>query len=215
MDNTILVRGLLDYLYLVLLLTFHEYAHAWAALKLGDNTAQTQGRVSLNPAAHMDFWGTLVFPLFFVFLLAAGSGVRLFFGWAKPVPVNPDNLPRPQMDSILIALAGPAMNLLLAAAIMALVKLAIVTDIKLMHHAATRMVQISLILAFFNLLPIPPLDGSYVLKYLLRMSDTVFFRAGLAGFFLVLGLVQLPWVRHGLKSSVESAELYFKVLYGI
>src|SRR6266403_5002868 len=122
MDPKSIIDGLLLYLSLVILLTFHEFGHAWMAWKCGDDTARSLGRVSLNPLVHMDLIGTVVMPLLIIFL--SGSGLsRFLVGWAKPVPVNPRNFRNPRGDDILVTLAGPWMNLLLAIVLMGLARL--------------------------------------------------------------------------------------------
>src|SRR5260221_11779228 len=111
MDTRVLIDGLITFLGLVVLLTFHEFGHAWVAWKCGDDTARLQGSVSLNPLAHIDPIGTVVVPLLMIFM---SPGIaRFMVGWAKPVPVNPQNFQRPKTDDILVTLAGPGMNLLL------------------------------------------------------------------------------------------------------
>lgn len=132
-------------------LTIHEAAHAWVAYKLGDPTAKMHGRVSLNPLDHLDVTGT-------IFLFLAGVG------WGKPVPVNPNNL-KSHWDEIKVALAGPASNLILAI-ILAMVIRFIPLPAVIMQVVAI-MIQIALVLMVFNLLPIPPLDGSSILKIFL------------------------------------------------
>jgi Zn-dependent protease len=119
MDPRLLVSGLILFLGLLVLLTFHEFGHAWMAWKLGDDTAFSQGRVSLNPLVHIDPIGTIALPLLLIFLAPGG----FFAGWAKPVPVNTDNFRNPRSDDIMVTLAGPWMNLLLAIAIMGLARL--------------------------------------------------------------------------------------------
>src|SRR5579862_2259342 len=111
MDPRMLIDGLIQFLGLLVLLTFHEFGHAWMAWKCGDDTARLRGRVSLNPIVHIDLLGTVILPLLMVLLPGAG---RFLIGWAKPVPVNPSNLRNPKMDDILVTLAGPWMNLFLA-----------------------------------------------------------------------------------------------------
>src|SRR5215469_18895949 len=111
MDPNGIIDGLLYYLGLVVLLTFHEFAHAWVAHKCGDDTARLQGRMSINPVVHIDPIGTVLIPLLVLFSPMLGG---FLVGWAKPVPVNPMNLNHPVRDDCLIALAGPAMNLVLA-----------------------------------------------------------------------------------------------------
>src|SRR5665213_283532 len=107
MDNKI-TDGLLAYLFLVILLTFHEFGHAWTAWMCGDDTARLQGRVSLNPLVHIDPIGTILLPLLMIFM-PNGIGA-IIFGWAKPVPVNPDNLRNKGFDDLLVTMAGPLMN---------------------------------------------------------------------------------------------------------
>src|SRR6267154_5069850 len=124
MDPRLIIDGLLMYLGLVILLTFHEFGHAWMAMKCGDDTARLQGRVSLNPLVHIDPIGTVVMPLLIIFLSMSGSGLsRFLIGWAKPVPVNPYNLRNPRVDDILVTLAGPWMNVLLGVVLMGLARL--------------------------------------------------------------------------------------------
>src|SRR6266567_3481071 len=115
MDQKALFDGLVTYVCFIPILTFHEFAHAWVASKCGDDTARLQGRVSLNPLVHIDPIGTVVLPLVAVFLGASGSGLgRFIIGWGKPVPVNIANLRHRRRDDTLVALAGPAINVLLA-----------------------------------------------------------------------------------------------------
>jgi Zn-dependent protease len=150
---------------LLLSLTIHEAAHAWTADKLGDPTARALGRVSLNPLVHIDWIGTVLLPI-----VAAISHLPLI-GWAKPVPVMLRNLRNPRRDFMLVAAAGPISNLLQA--IVAAVALRLVWDPALGNEpglGATVLflaVQINLLLAFFNLIPVPPLDGGNVMLGLL------------------------------------------------
>lgn len=150
-------------------LTIHETAHAWTADRLGDPTARLLGRISLNPIVHVDPIGTVLFPL-----IAAISGVPLI-GWAKPVPVNPRQLGHPRRDYVLVAAAGPASNLLLALAASVALRLVPVAPVTLGEPNVSApivsfLVQLKLInvlLAVFNMIPIPPLDGGNVLGGLL------------------------------------------------
>ncbi|HKS35676.1 MAG TPA: site-2 protease family protein, partial [Verrucomicrobiae bacterium] len=123
MNSSVLIEGLMMYAGLVGLLSFHEFGHAWMAWKCGDDTARRQGRLSLNPLVHIDVIGTVVMPLAMIFLSAGGSELgRFLVGWAKPVPVNIDNLRNRRLDDILVSMAGPWMNLFLAIALMALAR---------------------------------------------------------------------------------------------
>jgi Zn-dependent protease len=151
---------------LLISLSIHEAAHAWTADKLGDPTARTLGRVSLNPLVHIDWIGTVLLPL-----ISAISGLPLI-GWAKPVPVNMRYLREPRRDFMIIAAAGPISNLLqafVAAALLrgALGSLPLSGEVTPLVSALFLAVQINLLLAFFNLIPVPPLDGGNVLLGLL------------------------------------------------
>src|SRR6266581_959882 len=120
MNSQDIIDGLLMYVGLVVLLTFHEFGHAWMAWKCGDDTAKSLGRCSLNPLVHMDLIGTVLLPLL-MFVLPSGAS-RFLIGWAKPVPVNISNLRNPRWDDILVSLAGPWMNLALAVVLMGLAR---------------------------------------------------------------------------------------------
>ncbi len=210
MNLNIIIDGLLQYICLIILLTFHEFAHAWTASKCGDDTARLQGRVSLNPIVHMDLIGTVILPLAALLLAGAGSGLAAFIiGWGRPVPVDIQNLRKPRRDDTLIALAGPAMNLVLAFALMGVVKIFAVAHMDGMLKAAVLMTQISLILCFFNLLPIPPLDGSHVLKNLVGMRDETYFRLCQFGFVIVIVAIQVPFVRQLLGTCVSVSVVAF------
>jgi Zn-dependent protease len=162
MDSNQIVDGLIFYLGLVVLLTFHEFAHAWTAWKCGDDTARLQGRLSLNPLVHIDPIGTVLLPLIMIF--ASPSIGRFLIGWAKPVPFNPAFLNKRWRDEMLIAMAGPAMNIILAVALVAFARVAVIFNSYAAVELLLQMASLSLVLCFFNLIPIPPLDGSHVLR---------------------------------------------------
>jgi len=174
---------------ILLAITLHEVAHGRAALRFGDRTAEAQGRLSLNPARHIDPIGTVLVPMFLLWL----GG--FLFGWARPVPVNPRNLRRPRQDMVWVAAAGPAANLVMAvgwAVVLSVSqhRLGGVTG-EWLETMASIGVSINLLLAVFNMLPIPPLDGGRVLANLLppgRLSSLLA-RIEPFGLFIVLGLL--------------------------
>src|SRR5215211_3246289 len=154
-------------------LTIHEAAHAWSAEQLGDPTARLLGRVSLNPVVHIDPIGTLLLPL-----LAAYSGLPII-GWAKPVPVNVSRLRRGRRDFMLVAAAGPISNVLQAIVGALIVRMLVGGAIEtgVWPNILVQFVGVNLLLAFFNLVPVPPLDGGNVLAGLLPASAANVFLA--------------------------------------
>lgn len=143
---------------LVLSLSFHEAAHAWTANRLGDPTARLLGRLTLNPLAHVDWIGTVLFPV-----VALMSNFPLI-GWAKPVPVNWRNLKSPRRDFAVVALAGPVSNLILAVTFAMVLAVAPLEPGGVLWDAVRQMVGLNVLLAVFNLLPVPPLDGGNILS---------------------------------------------------
>ena len=174
----------------LLSLSVHEAAHAWMSDRLGDPTARLSGRVTLNPLAHLDPFGTLL-PLFLIL-----TGSPIIFGWGKPVPFDPYNLRRPRRDAALISFAGPGANLTLAtisAIIIRLSHLLIGTKAFTIEALLTPLIILNVTWALFNLLPIHPLDGGKVLIGFLshRVAykwDEVLNRYG----FLILLLLIFP-----------------------
>lgn len=216
MSVNALVDGLLSYVCLLILLTFHEFAHAWVAWKRGDDTAYNEGRVSLNPIVHMDLLGTVILPLAVVALSAANSGLANFIiGWGKPVPVNLNNLRQPRLDDTLIAMAGPAMNFALAGVVMSLARGFELANQPQLIELALRMATISLILCFFNLLPIPPLDGSHLLKNATGMRHETYAQMSQFGLILVIVALQVPFVRQAIQTATYSSLLMFAKLVGL
>jgi Zn-dependent protease len=168
MSNNIVLQIATWLVPLVIAIVFHEVAHGLVARRLGDNTAEESGRLTLNPLKHVDPFGTVILPL----LLAISHAP--VFGWAKPVPVNYRRLRNPRRDMVLVALAGPGMNLLLAlvGAMVLAATLSLSSDpnglaTTLIAGNAINFVLINLFLAVFNLLPIPPFDGGHVVEGLL------------------------------------------------
>lgn len=210
--SNFIIEGLISYLGLIVLLTFHEFGHAWVALKCGDDTARLQGRVSLNPIVHIDPIGTVLLPLFMIFMPGFG---RFLIGWAKPVPVNPYNLRNPRVDDILVSMAGPAMNLLLAVVLMGLARLGVLAQLDQVTDLCLQMTGLSLLLCFFNLIPIPPLDGSHVLRNLTGMSWETYANFARFGFIAVIIVIQIPPVRALLSYAVQGTFFALATVFGL
>ena len=205
--------GLIQYLMLIALLTFHEFGHAWTAWKCGDDTARLQGRVSLNPVVHMDIIGTVVLPLMMIFLPYGYS--RFMIGWAKPVPVNPYNLGQPRRDDILVTMAGPGMNLILAVLLVALARTGIIFHSMAMAVLCLQAARRSLLLCFFNLIPIPPLDGSHVMRNLAGMSYETYANLARYGFIAVIVLLQIKPVQDTLNAVTDGTLGWLAQLFGV
>ncbi|KAF0181671.1 MAG: spoIVFB [Limisphaerales bacterium] len=217
MSQSAIFDGLLTYLFFIPLLTFHEWAHAWVAWKCGDDTAYSQGRVTLNPVAHMELIGTVVLPLVGIYLSLTNSVLAGFIiGWGRPVPVNIDNLRSPRRDDTLVALAGPAINFVLAFALLALVKVGIMAEVAMLKEIGYRMALLSMFLCCFNLLPIPPLDGSHVLKNAIGMSHETYWRLCQFGFIaVILALNFVPIVREALEFATYGSLALMASVFGL
>jgi Zn-dependent protease len=200
-------------------ISVHESAHAWVASRCGDQTARMLGRVSLNPIRHIDLFGTIILPL-----VAAISHIPLL-GWAKPTPVNPRNFRNPMLDDILTSVAGPVSNFIVATGALLLLGVislssssgrALVNSLQGGYAGAPdsaltpfavllyELMLINIVLAVFNLIPVPPLDGSHVLRHFL--SDSVRLVYDRIGFFALLALVYLA---PGLLSGLIRPFVYF------
>jgi Zn-dependent protease len=184
-------KAILRVIQFIILLTFHEWGHAKAALMLGDPTARDEERLTFNPAAHIDILGTVILPL--LGTLFGGA----FFGWAKPVPVDSRNLKNPKRDLMIIAAAGPVMNIICAFVILLAVKLLVefvgVSIHREIYKQLLYSAEISIFLAAFNMLPLFPLDGFSVVYGLLPWKQAqAFDRLRPYGMMILLGIIFLP-----------------------
>ncbi|MCA9405696.1 MAG: site-2 protease family protein [Candidatus Omnitrophica bacterium] len=194
-----LVEILSSLVALFVAIVFHEYAHGWVAYKLGDPTAKDAGRLSLNPIKHIDPIGTIFLPG--ILLILRFMGLNSFmFGWAKPVPVNFGRLRRPKQDMILVAMAGPAINIALALVFSVLAK---IPFLSVLHHFLGVCVFINIVLAVFNMIPVPPLDGSRLVFGLLPDRLAVpYARLEPFGILIVVLLINTEAVQVAILSVV-------------
>jgi len=168
MDSELLTQILMFAVPVILAITLHEAAHGYVALHFGDTTARDAGRVTLNPLKHVDPFGTIFLPLLLII-----SNAGFIFGYAKPVPVKFGELRNPRWDMIWVAIAGPAMNIMLAIVSVILLRLLLTTggaSTELVLNLLLRSAQLNVVLAIFNMLPLPPLDGSKVIAPFLPIA---------------------------------------------
>ncbi|HEY1986856.1 MAG TPA: site-2 protease family protein [Terracidiphilus sp.] len=203
MQPSSFVIAVFEFVLLIFSLSVHECAHAWMASRLGDQTARLQGRVTLNPMYHVDPFGTLLFPAIMIFgpLLSGGALGGFLFGWAKPTPVITRNFKNIVRDDTLTTLAGPVSNLLLAfAAFVGLAAIilsqghlppteSMMTNVQALGLLCELAINVNLALFFFNLLPLPPLDGSRILRHFLPYNWlNAYDRMGILSFVLMIFL---------------------------
>lgn len=209
MDINQLKHGLILYLILLGSLSVHEWAHAFAAHCLGDDTAAKQGRLTFNPLAHMDLFGTVLIPLAMI-LLSPGFAI---IGWAKPVPFDPSNLRNRKWGDILISMAGPLSNLFICL-LMALVGGVVLRFTPQAGDLLGMVIWINALLMVFNLLPIPPLDGSHVLKHLVRMSEETYIKFAQWGFVVLIVMINIPLFQVLIFKALSFVFAGFAVLGG-
>ena len=198
------MKIILPVVILIFSVIIHEISHGLSALWLGDPTAKYAGRLSFNPVKHLDLWGSFIVPLL---LIISGTGV--VFGWAKPVPYNPYNLRNQKYGPALVGLAGPLSNIILALIAGITMRTLLVfgiSDDLLVFNALALIIVINLLLTIFNLLPIPPLDGSKLLFTILPISEHTKVMLERYGFIFFLIFIFM-------FSSILSAILHFVLAF--
>ena len=201
------------FLLLVVCITIHEWAHAWVADKLGDPLPRQQGRVTLDPRSHIDPIGTLLIPLVMIF---ASPGFAII-GWGKPVQISLPYRETKKRDDILITIAGPLSNLSIAF-ICSLSFGLFYRFVPLGESALLLLYQIvslNAVLFLFNLLPIPPLDGSHILKNMVNMKDETFLKFSKYGFFILIILINIPFFQKWMGSGIEGLNSIFFGIFSL
>jgi Zn-dependent protease len=200
LDNLLLVSAIISIVILVFSAIIHEVAHGLVADRLGDPTARLLGRLTLNPIPHIDPLMSVLLPLILIL-----SGSPIIFGAAKPVPVDTFNLRDGRRDMALVALAGPLSNVLIAVVAALVYKLLVFAPVDpLIGSIVIRIVQLNLLLAIFNLIPIPPLDGSKVFSLVLSDRDArAYLSLGSIGIFILFFLLLFPIGGFSLGSIVS------------
>ncbi len=207
-DPETLRSGLIFYIVLIASLCIHEWAHAITAHKLGDDTPERDGRVTLNPIAHMDLLGSVIFPLLCIFVLPGG----LLFGWGKPVMINVSNFKNRKRDEILTTLAGPGSNLALA--LISAVAGGLLYRVEpRTAELFVQLIGINVLLAVFNLIPLPPLDGGRVMRHIAGMTEETFMNLSRWSFLIILIAINIPAFRMVLGAVMGIVAAPFLLIY--
>jgi Zn-dependent protease len=210
LDPQFIRQGLIVFIVLVASIALHEWGHAVVADWLGDDTPRGEGRVTLNPLSHLDLMGSIIFPLLNIFVLGGGLP---FIAWGRPVVTNPSNLKNRWRDDILISLAGPATNMLVALAAI-LAGCAVAAAQPRFGELVKNLVVMNVGLAVFNLLPIPPLDGASVFRRVVGMSEETYFTVSRWSWLIILLVLNLGLTRHLIALLVSEACVPYALLCG-
>lgn len=203
-----LIFGLISLIVLIFSAILHEVAHGFVAERFGDPTARLAGRLTLNPIKHIDPFMSILLPLLLIL-----SGSPVVFGAAKPVPIDPFNLKEGRKDVALVALSGPLTNILIAVLASFLIKLSVSSAL---YPLLLTIVQINLLLAIFNLLPIPPLDGSKVFALLLPQREaSIYLSLGSIGMIIIFFLLISPIGGFSLGHFISNLLIFSEKLLGI
>jgi Zn-dependent protease len=207
-DLNLVRNALISFLILVGSLCIHEWAHAFIAEKLGDPTPGMDGRVTLNPFAHMDLLGTVIFPFACFFFLKGG----FLFGWAKPVMTNPSYFKHRARDSMIVAAAGPVSNLAIAALAAVVGRILFAIEPQTVEVFG-RIILFNAVLAVFNLLPVPPLDGSHIMRFATGMRDETYLMLSRWGFVILLAIIFVPALNKVLATLIGIALVPFVLIF--
>ena len=213
METSALLNGLLLFVGFVAFVALHEFAHAWTAVRCGDDTPRLQGRLTLDPLAHIDLIGTIILPLG-VTLMTAMSGQPTMFGWGRPVEVNLNNFRRRRLDDILVSAAGPAMNLLIVVVLLVIMKIVQLAGGASHLDSLYNLARLSLFLCFFNLLPIPPIDGGHIMRNLAGISDEAYQLMSRYSFLFMLMLMRSEAVGTFISFATDSALAVLALPFG-
>lgn len=201
------------FILLISSISIHEWAHAWVADKLGDPLPRQQGRVTLDPRSHIDPIGTLLIPFIMIF---ASPGFAII-GWGKPVQISLPNRETKKRDDILITLAGPLSNLSIA--FICSLTFGLLHRIFPLGESALfllyQIVSLNAVLFLFNLLPVPPLDGSHILKNMVNMKDETFLKFSKYGFFILIILINIPNFQNWMGSGIEGLNSIFFGIFSL
>ena len=194
-------------------ISIHEWAHAWVADKLGDPLPRQQGRVTLDPRSHIDPIGTLLIPFIMIF---ASPGFAII-GWGKPVQISLPNRETKKRDDILITLAGPLSNLSIA--FICSLSFGLLNRLVPLGESALlllyQIISLNAVLFLFNLLPVPPLDGSHILKNMVNMKDETFLKFSKYGFFILIIFINIPNFQKWMGFGIEGLNSIFFGIFSL
>ncbi len=207
-DPVFIRDGLITFIVLIVSVALHEWGHAIVADMLGDDTPRADERVTLNPLAHLDPIGTVLIPLINIFVFRSGF---TFIAWGRPVMTNPSNFRNRQRDDVLVSLAGPAVNLLIAL-VAVLVGCLIVVAQPRFGELVRGLVVMNAGLAVFNMLPFPPLDGATLLRRVVGMSEETYFNLARWSGIVLLLVINIPFTQRMIGAAVVLTCVPFEVL---
>ena len=199
------------YVLLVIAITMHEFGHAFVADKLGDRLPRLEGRVTINPVAHMDMMGTVILPILTI-ALSMGSGFPMVFGWGKPVRIMLDNPKTRKKVDILSTAGGLVMNLVVALISAILYAVFAILDWQELAYVALFSVSINCVLFIINLIPVPPLDGAHFLKYAINMSEETYYSVSRYGIAILLAIIWIPFTNRILMTIIGALISVFETV---